>query len=607
MRNWKSMLGWFEGWQNRWHNRERLKPGDFSRRSQFGIEAMEPRFLLSADLVPVDTGNGTGAANNADTPPPIVQSIDELDSITALDENGPAQFNAASIQSLADSAAPVARNDHYFTREDTPLTVSPEDGVLDNDGENHDNPLTAALVSGPGHGTLTLNANGSFTYTPAANFNGTDSFTYKANDGSTDSNVATVHLRVGEKNDAPVGNTDTYSTNEDTTLTIAAAQGTLTNDTDPDGDPLSTRLVDGPAHGKLKLKADGSFTYTPDKNFNGSDTFTYVARDGDSRSNPTSVNITVNAVNDAPVAANDSYTVNQNTPLVIAAGQGTLANDTDTEGSTLTATLVQGPSHGTLTLNANGSFTYTPTANFLGADSFTYKANDGTANSGVAGVSIFVSPNTSTAAVDLITDPNDGTKTALRVFGTNSDDTIRIVPANEGASGLEVFVNDVSKGTFNPTGRIIVYGLDGNDKIRVGRLVDLTTELYGGAGDDRLRGSGGLNILIGGNGNDFLAGGKKEDLMIGGAGSDRLRGTRDGDIMIGGSTVYDSDATSLNKIMSEWSRTDKDRSARIPDLSSGGGLNGTVTLTQATVLDDDMRDRLRRRTGLDWLFFDQHT
>ena len=98
--------------------------------------------------------------------------------------------------------------------------------------------LTAVLVSGPAHGTLTLNADGSFTYTPAANFNGTDSFTYKANDGAADSNVATVTSRSTAVNDAPVAVNDSYTTNEDTPLIDRRAPGVLANDTDVDGDPL---------------------------------------------------------------------------------------------------------------------------------------------------------------------------------------------------------------------------------------------------------------------------------------------------------------------------------------------------------------------------------
>ena len=92
-------------------------------------------------------------------------------------------------------------------------------------------------MSGPSHGTLTLNANGSFTYTPTADYHGADSFTYKANDGAADSNVATVSLTINAVNHPPVAVNDSYSVNEDTVLSVAAT-GVLANDTDADGDTL---------------------------------------------------------------------------------------------------------------------------------------------------------------------------------------------------------------------------------------------------------------------------------------------------------------------------------------------------------------------------------
>src|SRR5205823_4843610 len=119
-----------------------------------------------------------------------------------------------------------------------------------------------------------------------------------------------------------------------------------------------------------------SFSYTPAANYNGSDSFTYMVNDGTIDGNPATVNITVVPVNDTPVAANDSYTTYEDTPLTVTA-PGVLTNDSDVDGDSLTAILVSSPSNGGLTLNADGSFTYTPNANFNGTDTFSYKANDG--------------------------------------------------------------------------------------------------------------------------------------------------------------------------------------------------------------------------------------
>ena len=163
--------------------------------------------------------------------------------------------------------------------------------------------LTAVVVSQPASGSLTLNANGSFTYTPNANFNGTDSFTYTARDGTSVSNVATVTIAVNAVNDAPVAVNDAATTPEET----AVSGNVLTNDTDVDaGTTLTATLVANASNGTATLGSDGAFTYTPNANFSGTDSFTYTASDGTAISNIATVTITVTAVNDAPIAVNDA-------------------------------------------------------------------------------------------------------------------------------------------------------------------------------------------------------------------------------------------------------------------------------------------------------------
>jgi len=308
---------------------------------------------------------------------------------TATDPTGnTSEFSFNRIVTQA-NRAPVASDDAYSVSEDTPLTVSAA-GVLGNDSDADGDPITALLVSGPAHGTLTLNANGFFGYTPAANYYGSDSFTYKANDGALDSNIATARLTITAVNDLPIANPEWFTLAEDSSLVIPAT-GILANDTDFDGDPLSALLVRGPAHGSLMLNLDGSFRYTPDANFNGTDHFIYKANDGLADSNEAMVNLIVTPVNDPPVALIDGYSMDQGGTLAVAA-PGVLANDSDVEGSALTAVLVTGPSHGTLTLNADGSFTYTPAATFSGTDTFAYKAFDGELYSNPTTVTIVVNP-----------------------------------------------------------------------------------------------------------------------------------------------------------------------------------------------------------------------
>jgi len=190
-------------------------------------------------------------------------------------------------------------------------------------------------------------------------------------------------------NTAPVAAANSYTTPSATQLTVAAP-GVLGNDSDAQGDVLTASVVNQPANGSLTLNANGSFTYTPNAGFSGVDTFTYRAADAGSFSAAATVSITVVApVVHAPTAAADSYSTQKDTALTIAAA-GVLANDSDSQGHALTAAVAAQPAHGSVTLNADGSFTYVPAAGYAGSDSFTYTASDGGASSAAAKVSISV-------------------------------------------------------------------------------------------------------------------------------------------------------------------------------------------------------------------------
>jgi VCBS repeat-containing protein len=479
-------------------------------------------------------------------------------------ESSPA---TVTITVSAVNDAPTAAADTYTTDEDTPLTVDAP-GVLGNDGDVDGNTLSAELGSGPSHGTLTLDADGSFTYTPAANYHGSDSFSYRASDGGLESGLTTVAITVNAVNDAPTTVTDAYTTAEDTALTVAAP-GVLGNDGDLDGDTLSAAVESPPAHGTLTLNANGSFTYTPAANFNGSDSFSYRASDNTAASSPATVTITVSAVNDAPTAAADAYSTAEDTVLT-ANAPGVLANDSDPDANALSAVLASGPSHGAITLNANGSFTYTPTTNYNGSDSFTYRAGDGALTSNLATVTISVSatndaPTVTVAAggtcgindrsgtVNLTVGDVDNPASTLTLSavssntqlvpngnvafagsGANRTLTATAVAGRSGTANVTVTVRDGGQATGMVQVMVRVGG-NGNDTLTgitgPGAVTDL---IFGQNGDDRLSGGGGNDLLCGAGGNDTLSGGDGADSLSGGSGNDRLTGGLGADRFSGG-------------------------------------------------------------------------
>jgi VCBS repeat-containing protein len=311
--------------------------------------------------------------------------------------------------------------DAYTVDEDGTLTVDDEEGVLANDGDEETGDLTAELVDGPEHGDITFNADGSFTYTPDPNFFGTDEFTYRASDGDTETNVARVTITVNAQDDAFVPEEDEYDIDEDGTLTVDADEGVLSNDENPDDDELTASLVTSTTNGTLTFNADGSFTYKPNAGYVGTDSFTYQVTNGTTTSDPVTVSLTVDAVNDAPTGTADSYTVEEDGTLTVNAADGVLKNDSDAEDDDLTVSVVDQPTKGTLTLNADGSFTYKPNAGYSGTDTFTYKISDGEDESGEITVTITVE------ADPVETNPHDAfiTKTYQIFLGRAAEDAGR--------------------------------------------------------------------------------------------------------------------------------------------------------------------------------------
>jgi VCBS repeat-containing protein len=319
-------------------------------------------------------------ANNTVTYTPNL-NVNGADSFTysISDGNGGNDTATVSVTINAVNDAPTTNNDSYSVDEDQPLTVNAA-GVLANDTDVEGSALTAVLVNEPANGSLTLNADGSFTYTPQANFNGSDSFTYKAGDGTENGNAASVSITVNAVNDAPAANAQTIATDEDAALNVV-----LTG-TDVDGNALNYTVVTGPTKGILS-GTGANLTYTPNANFYGSDSFTFKVNDGtaDSASTAT-VSITVNPVNDAPAAANDTTSTNEDVPVNVSV----LVNDADVDGDTLAVTNVTQGAKGSVTINADKTISYAPAANLNGSDSFTYTVGDGQGGTATATVSVTI-------------------------------------------------------------------------------------------------------------------------------------------------------------------------------------------------------------------------
>jgi hypothetical protein len=370
--------------------------------------------------------------------------------VTALDLSGnestaSREINATSGIDSPTNTAPVAVADAHVTDQNTPLVV-PAAGVLINDTDAEANPLTAAINTPPSHGGLLLNPNGGFTFTPSADYTGPDSFTYHANDGSLDSNIVTVTITVnpltlgtlvngsfeqdftgwtssgnlaiqsapsytathGSKLIAFNGGdtvpngvlAQTFATAARQSYTLAFDAGVLSYNKNSQkmrvtvsgsGSLLSQTITIVGLSGGTKRWLPYSFTFVADST---ATTLTFSDQSTTTKSldlllDNVRITGTVSVPNTAPVAVAESYSTPQNTPLVVPAA-GLLANDTDAQSNPLTAVVNVGPVNGSVILNLDGGFSYTPATGYTGADSFTYHANDGNLDSNVVTVAITV-------------------------------------------------------------------------------------------------------------------------------------------------------------------------------------------------------------------------
>ena len=309
------------------------------------------------------------------------------------------------------NVTPTAFNNTATTPADTTLNAP---SVLTNDVGST---LTAAVATPPLHGTLAMNPDGTYTYTPTAGYSGPDSFTYTATDASGGASTATVTVSV-----TPTAVADSATVTSGSSLTGVSALG---NDS---GTSLTVTAHTNTSHGVVVIHADGTYTYTPGAGYSGPDAFTYTVTDASGQTATATVNLTV-----VPQAAADSNTTAAN----VAVSGSVLANDL---GSGLTVTSNTAPLHGTVIVLANGTYTYTPAANYSGPDEFTYITTDANGQTTAATVTMTVTP--------VASDDTAGTSVNTTINGAS-------VLSNDAGSGLTV------TGHTDPTHGTLTMNSDG--------------------------------------------------------------------------------------------------------------------------------------------------
>ncbi len=415
-------------------------------------------FTQASNGTVVDNGDGTFTytPNNG---------FKGSDSFTYTVDDGNGGTDTATVNVTVSTGppinhAPTATAGSMTIDEDASATTVTLSGTEPDQGDN----ITSYRIDTvPANGTLTLNGvtvsagdsvtqaqinSGNLTFTPTADFNGADSFTFSASDGDTWSdNPATLSITVNSVNDGPSAVADSVSTSEDTAVTTG---NVLTNDSDPEGDSLSITGFTQGSNGTVADNGDGTFTYTPSANFNGSDSFTYTVDDGNGGTDTATVSVTVGAVNDGPSAVADSVSTSEDTAVTTG---NVLTNDSDPDGDSLSITGFTQGSNGTVADNGDGTFTYTPNANFNGSDSFTYTVDDGNGGTDTATVSVTVgAANDGPSAVaDSVSTSEDTAVTTGNVLTNDSDpegDSLSITGFTQGSNGT---VADNGDGTFTYT------------------------------------------------------------------------------------------------------------------------------------------------------------
>jgi uncharacterized delta-60 repeat protein len=335
-----------------------------------------------------------------------------------------------------------------------------------------------------------------------------------------------------------------------------------------------------------------SYTFTP--NDNGTYVVTLTATDKDHGVGTTTD--TINVANVAPtVAAITAPAADVRYETATFASSFTDPGPLDTHtvawnfGDTSTST-------SSLAAGVTGAVTSSHVYTVAGTYTVTLTITDKDGGTGTVTKSFTVD------VADMQPDPNNAAKTALFVGGTSGGDLILVTTGSH--STVQVQLNSTTLTGFTPTGRIVVYGGDGDDTIEVASNITLPTELYGGNGNDLIKGGGGSNIIVGGTGDDLLDGGGNRDLLFGGGGNDLLVGGSNNDLLVAMPTQWDANPTALEAIQNEWLRTDISFSQQVTHLTQGGGLNGSFILNGSTTTNDNATDLLIGGSGSDLFVVD---
>ncbi|MDH5752863.1 MAG: Ig-like domain-containing protein, partial [Deltaproteobacteria bacterium] len=344
------------------------------------------------------------------TPSPDYNGSDSF-TYTATDSSGETNATSAevtvnlTVASVND--APLASSQNASGNEDQALNITLS--ASDSDGTI----ATYTVVTQPNSGTLSCTG-ASCTYTGKTNFSGADTFTFKATDDSgADSNVAVVSISLTQANDAPVAHDMNLTLNEDSTVSFSLSGS------DIEGDTLTAFTTTYAGAGSLSCSG-ALCTYTPAADASGADSFTFTVSDGTATSAPATVTLTIQAVNDAPVASGQNVAADEENTVSLT------LSASDSDGTISTYTVVAQPNNGTLSCTG-ASCTYTGNTNFVGTDTFSFKATDnGGADSNVATVTVNVSQiNDAPVAHDQTLGTNDGNPVSFTLYGSDVDgDTI---------------------------------------------------------------------------------------------------------------------------------------------------------------------------------------